>query len=114
MQPELLKWLEDIRDAATYIVDVTRGHSLSTYSSDRTIRQAVERNFEIIGEAVNRIGRDDEAVAAQFSDRRRIVAFRNILIHGYDNIEHEIVWVVIQESLPQLLREVSALLKDHT
>lgn len=112
MQPEVIKWLEDIRDAATYIVDVTRGQSLSSYSTDRTLRQAVERNFEIIGEAVNRIGRVDETVASRFSDRRRIIAFRNVLIHGYDNIEHEVVWMVIQESLPRLLGEVKALVAD--
>lgn len=112
MPPEVPKWLEDVRDAAQYILSETQGKTFQAFSSDRTLRQAVERNFEIIGEAINRVARADETVASCLTDRRRIVAFRNILVHGYDNIDLDIVWAVIQNALPRLLDEVETLLKE--
>ena len=112
MPPDVPKWLEDVRDAAQYVLSATQDRTLQAFASDRTLRQAVERNFEIIGEAINRIARADEAVASRLSDRRRIVSFRNILVHGYDNIDLDIVWAVIQKSLPRLLSEVETMLKE--
>ncbi|UCE60694.1 MAG: DUF86 domain-containing protein [Phycisphaerales bacterium] len=97
MPRETLKWLEDVRDAGEYILSATQGKTLSDLSTDRTLRQAVERNFEIIGEAINRISRVDGGVAGQLTDRRRIVAFRNTLVHGYDNIDLKIVWAGDQD-----------------
>jgi uncharacterized protein with HEPN domain len=111
MPPDVPKWLEDIRDACGYILTMTNGKSLPVFASDRTLRQAVERNFEIIGEAITRIARTDEATASRLTDRRRIVAFRNILVHGYDSIDMDVVWLVVQDSLPRLLDEVEALLR---
>jgi len=112
MPPEVPKWLEDVRDAAQYILTATQDQSFEAFSADRTLRQAIERNFEIVGEAINRIARTDETVASRLTDRRRIVAFRNILVHGYDNIDLGIVWAVIQNALPRLLGEVEILLEE--
>jgi len=112
MPPDVPKWLEDVRDAASYIIEATKGEAFEDFCNDRTLRQAVERNFEIIGEAINRISRADEATASRLPERRRIVAFRNILIHGYDNIDAEVVWQVIQSHLPKLLAETQTLLGD--
>ncbi len=112
MRPDVPKWLEDVRDAAQYILSATQGKTFEAFSSNRTMRQAVERNFEIIGEAINRVARMDETVASRLTDRRRIVAFRNILVHGYDNIDLDVVWAVIQNGLPRLLDEVETLLKE--
>ena len=113
MPPEVYKWLEDIRDAAEYILSATKDSDLSSFTNDRTLRQAIERNFEIIGEALNRIGRADPATFDRLPDRKRIIAFRNILIHSYDNIDVEIVWRVIQSRLPDLLAEVESLLREE-
>ena len=79
----------------------------------RWLFQGRQRSFVVIGEAMNRIGRSDEAIVARLTDHRRIIAFRNILIHGYDNIDVEIVWQVIQHHLPRLLSEVQALLQEE-
>jgi len=111
MQPEVPKWLEDIRDCAAYIVTTTQDATLESYEANRTLRQAVERNFEIIGEALNRIGRVDAQTAEELGDYRQIIAFRNILIHGYDHIDVEIVWRVIQDRLPRLLAVAESLLR---
>lgn len=74
------------------------------------LRQAVERNFEIIGEAVGRLIHLDPDTAARISSHRQIVDFRNMLIHGYDLIDHRIVWSTIAEKIPLLVAEVESLL----
>ena len=65
--------------------------------------------FEIMGEALTRIRKDDEQVLTKIRDHRDIISFRNILIHGYDTIDNRIVWGVIQEDLDNLIEDVSAL-----
>ena len=112
MRPESPKHLEDVRDAAAFVLEVTAGTDLGDYLENRLLRQGVERNFEIIGEALNRLRRDDPQTAARIGDTPRIVAFRNILAHGYDAIDHEIVWHLIQEELPGLVEGVGALLAE--
>ena len=68
MQPKTPKLLDDIRDAAAFIRQVTDGKSLDAYRADRVLRQAVERNFEILGEAVFRLARTDPQTAARIGD----------------------------------------------
>jgi len=110
MQPRTPKHLEDIRDAATFILDSVGNRTLDDYRRDRLLRQAVERNLEIIGEAINRIAKEDRDVADRLGDYQRVIAFRNVLAHGYDLIDDEQVWKVIQESLPALKHRVETLL----
>ena len=112
MRPEAPKLLEDIRDSASFIIQVVCNRTQADYEADRLARQAVERNFEIIGEAINRLSRLDPATAQRVGAVPRIVAFRNILIHAYDNIDHGIVWHVIQADLPPLLTGVEALIRE--
>lgn len=78
---------------------------------DALLRSAVERQFEIIGEALARLARLDETLASRISEYRRIIAFRNILIHGYADVDHHIVWDIIESKLPTLRREVTTLLE---
>jgi uncharacterized protein with HEPN domain len=110
MQPLTRKLLDDVRDSAAFIQSQTRGLSAAQYLNDRLVRQAVERNFEIIGEAVNRLRKIDAGTATLITDADRIVAFRNVLIHGYHMIDDAEVWRVVESSLPVLLRDVDALL----
>src|SRR5213595_4083634 len=67
------KLLLDVRDAGESILQHTAGKSLADYSADRFFRRAVEREFEIIGEALNRIDRVDPPTAARISELRRIL-----------------------------------------
>ena len=110
MQPRAPKLLEDIRSAAAFVRADTQGITLQEFQHNRVLRQAVERNFEIIGEAMRRLEKDDSATAARIADYRRIIAFRNVLIHGYDIIDPAIVWSAITDDLAPLLRDVEALL----
>jgi uncharacterized protein with HEPN domain len=66
---------------------VTEGKTLEDYSEDRLLRQAIERNFEIVGEAVGQLARNDPETASRLSEHERIVAFRHVLIHGYDLVD---------------------------
>lgn len=75
------------------------------------LRAAVERVFEIIGEAMCRLARIDLSVATKVSDYRRIIAFRDVLIHQYTDVDDQLVWDVVASNLPTLYREVAALLE---
>jgi len=112
MQPDSPKLLEDIRAAGNYIVEKTCGRTFEEYVRDDLLRPAVERHFEIIGVAMHRLGRCDPAVLAGITDHAQIIAFRNVLIHGYDAIDQHRVWDAILHSLPVLLQQVEGLPKD--
>ena len=112
MRRKTPRWLDDIRSSAALILRSTKGKGLEEYQSDPLLRAAVERHFEIIGEAMNRLARDDPDTAARIGDYPRIIAFRNVLIHGYDLVDHALVWKIIGENLPALLSEVEALLRE--
>ena len=86
-------YLYDISEACALIVEFTSGRSLADYRRDAMARSAVERQFEIIGEALNRLGQNDPGLAGGITDAPRIVAFRNRLIHGYATVSDEVVWV---------------------
>lgn len=110
MQPRTPKLLEDVRDAAAFIVEVVRGRSLADYRSNRLLRQVIERHFEIIGQAIKRVTQDDPESAARIGDHRPIIAFRTVLLHGYDLVDHALVWNTIGQKLPTALCELTELL----
>jgi uncharacterized protein with HEPN domain len=113
MRPERTpRTLRQIADACSFVLSVTEGKSLEDYTGERLLRQAVERNLQIIGEAVGRLRRDDPETAARLSEYERIVGFRNVLVHGYDLVDDGIVWDTIETKLPPLLSEVEGLLKE--
>ena len=115
MRPERTpRTLRQIGDACYFVLSVTEAKGPEDYTADRLLRQAVERNMEIIGEAVGRLSRDDPETAARLSEHERIVAFRNLLIHGYDLVDDGIVWDTIKTKLPLLLSEVEALLEERS
>ena len=101
MLDEARKFLWDARAAATAIGD-TKGRRWEDYAQDHQLRSAVERQLEIIGEALAQAARVDETVAEFIPDLPRIVALRNILIHGYAIVDDRLVWSVIHENIPDL------------
>ncbi|MFV1967078.1 MAG: DUF86 domain-containing protein [Pirellulaceae bacterium] len=110
MQLETKKCLEDIRQAAELILQFTAGKSFVEYDGDIFLRSAVERQFEIVGEALNRLAKIDSSFKEILPDTPRIISFRNILIHGYDVVDNHVVWDVIQYNLTPLHEKVAAML----
>jgi uncharacterized protein with HEPN domain len=112
MRRETKKYLDDIAQAAELIAQFTAGKTLGDYMEDPMLRAAVERKFEIIGEALVQLTKREAAVAARISEHRRIIAFRNVLIHGYNNVDHLLVWGVVESKLDALRRDVRTLLAE--
>jgi uncharacterized protein with HEPN domain len=110
MNAEVRKNLFDILHAAEEIVAFTGTMDFSSYQSSVVTQRAVERDFEVIGEALNRIRRIDETVLDCISESHRIIGFRNILIHGYDMVDDRIVWNAVKNHLPGLMWEIRKLL----
>ncbi len=113
MRLEARKYLFDIRSAADLLAEFLAGKSFVDYQRDAMLRAAVERQFEIIGEAVSQLARLDEELAARITNYRRVIAFRNILIHGYSDVDDGLVWDVVETNLPLLRHEVERLLNDE-
>jgi uncharacterized protein with HEPN domain len=110
MRLEAKKYLFDMKQAASLLAQFTSGKDFADYDSDAMLRAAVEREFEIIGEALGQLAKLDEELTAGISEHRAIVAFRNILIHGYAQVDDRLVWDVVETKLPTLIREIDALL----
>jgi len=106
------KLLEDIRDAAQFLIDDTVRETWESYLRDRRLRQSVERGFEVIGEAMRRLSREEPAAVDRIPAYHKAIGFRNALIHGYDVVDHPTVWLSVQESLPVLLVEVEQWLRE--
>ena len=110
MPPETAKLLLDMKSATDRIKRFTAGKSFQDYQQDEFLRSAVERQFEIIGEAMTRLIRSDRPVAERITDYRKIAGFRNALVHGYDSIDDTISWGVVTQKLALLQQEVEALM----
>ena len=113
MQRDPRAFLWDVQAAAQAIVTFTRGMDAAAYSANEMAQAAVERKFEIIGEALNQLARLDGSVAARIPDVPQVVAFRNQLIHGYASVRPETAWTIAQTALPGLLLAVQALLDER-
>ena len=112
MQREARKYLWDMQRAIGLIQEFTDGKTFADYQSSAMLRAAVEREFEIIGEAMTHLAKLDSALVARVSAYEQVIAFRNILIHGYDVVDDNTVWDVAESSLRTLSREIDALLKE--
>ena len=110
MQLEIKKYLYDISESIESIEKYLGDkRDFNIYLSDKMLRRAIEREFEIIGEAMSRIEKLDSSV--EISSKRQIISMRNRVIHGYDKIDNEIVWGTIVRHLPVLKIEIENLLK---
>ena len=107
MQIEAKSVLYDIQLAVTRIQEFTGDANFADYERNVMMRSAVERQFEIIGEAVNRLTDIDADLAYRITERRRIINFRNLLIHGCSVVDDRLVWDVIQTKLPVLAKEIA-------
>ena len=110
MNLEIKKYLFDIKESINSIEKyLGKDRDFNVYLSNKMMRRAVEREFEIIGEAMSKIEKIDSNI--QISSKKQIINMRNRVIHGYDKIDDEIVWGTILKHLPKLKKEVIKLLK---
>lgn len=110
MEERIQKWLFDIKYAIEEIDNffLENPKEFSVYSSNLILKRAIERNLEIIGEAVNRILKADPQFPIK--NANKIVGLRNQIIHAYDGISDENIWAVVQKHLPLLQEEVNRLI----
>jgi len=110
MDNEIKTWLFDIIQAIREIDNFfeTSPQSYTEYIRDLRTKRAVERNIEIIGEAVNRILKKDKSFKLQ--NAQKIIGTRNRIIHGYDKISDDLIWSIVINHLPKLKEEVENLL----
>ncbi len=108
--------LSDVQAAAAYILRRTHGLDQPTYAADEDLQLAVERQFITIGEAFARLRRLSEQtgqdIIQHFTGARGIINFRNVLVHNYDLIEEDQIWLVISKHLPVLIREIDKFLTE--
>jgi uncharacterized protein with HEPN domain len=108
--PRAFLW--DVIEAAHAIEGFIAGLDAQSYAKSAMVNAAVERKFEIIGEALNQLSKLDPALAARIPELSKIVAFRNQLIHGYAAVDDQVVWNITQNALPHLTLVVKVLLQE--
>lgn len=109
-QNDILACLKDIEQSIIEIYDfLPEVRDFFAFQKDLKTRKAVERNIEIIGEAMDRILKIDPGF--QITDSRKIVDTRNRIIHGYDSVSNDVIWLIVNRYLPILEQEVKRLLK---
>ncbi len=103
-------WLEDIVRCIDEIFSfLPTSKNFHEYQKDIRTKKAIERNIEIIGEAINRISKN-ESCDIQIKNARKIIGTRNRLAHEYDNISDEIIWAIVLRELPKLKKEIEELM----
>lgn len=110
MKHNIKVWLQDIYKSITEIYDfLPESNNFSEFQNDLKTRKAIERNIEIIGEALGRILNIEPDIA--ISDSRKIVDTRNRIIHGYNSVTADVLWLIVSKYLPILEKEVKKLLQ---
>ena len=115
MDERILKWLYDIKLALDEIELFFEGKEKDFFEYQKNIllQRAVERDLEIIGEAVNRILKRDHSFSEKISEAKAIIGLRNQIIHSYDNISNENIWSIIINHIPKLKEEVLTLIRKN-
>lgn len=111
-QPDPRTWLFDILEAGTRVQRFLGGKTYADYVEDDLLRAGVERQFEIVGEALNRLRKHAPELVGGIGDHARIIGFRNLLIHGYAVVDDAIVWDIASTKLEPLLSDASSLLEQ--
>ena len=104
------KYLYDIIDCCEFLLDITKDKTVDDYKNDRIFRSALERELQIIGEAIVQLDVTSPETAEKISEYRNIIGFRNILVHGYDSLNPDTVWNVVEVKLDSLLGQARRLL----
>jgi|SRR5690625_4848737 len=107
MPHKIPKLLEDISLACSGITEFINGKTFEQFQENHMLQLAVEREFEIIGEALSRLARIDEHnLARHIPEYRKIIDFRNIVAHGYDVIDEAAMWDFARNRVPELMVKI--------
>ena len=112
MKREAKKYIYDIQHALRLLQGFTGDKSFADYERDAMLRAAVERELEIIGEAMSQLAKADQLLVSQISEYQRIIGFRNVIVHQYSAVDDRLVWAVIETKIPTLRREIGSLLEE--
>ncbi len=112
MLPESRMYLWDVLQAAALVDEFLGDSSLEDYLEDPFLRSAVERQLQIVGEALAQLSRRDPDTAKSIPELPRVVAFRNILVHRYADIDNELIWGILKTSLPAPADRLRPLLEE--
>ncbi len=112
MRRDSRSYLWEVQEASRAIRIFTKAMGLQDYEQSELVQSAVERKFEVIGEALNQLAKEDAMLASRIPDLAKVVAFRNLLIHGYATVNPGTVWRTIEQNLPVLEQTVSGLLTE--
>jgi uncharacterized protein with HEPN domain len=114
MDDRILKWLYDVRICIEEIESfINNENDFFKYSKNLMMKRAVERNLEIIGEAINRIITRDQNFIEKIANSKAIIGLRNQVIHAYDSVSDENIWSILTNHLPILKTEVDLLINDY-
>lgn len=112
MRHEARKYLLDIRESYRAIRDFCHGRSLQDLHQDRMFRRALEREFEILGEAVRQLAHHHPGVSSRIPDAKSIIGLRNVLAHAYDKIDADTLWGIVEGKLGGLGDKIDVLISE--
>ncbi len=104
------KYLHDMLSSCEFLLEFTIGKTVDDYINERAFRSAVERELQIIGEALIHLERIAPTTADRIPEYRNIIGFRHVLVHGYDSLDPMAVWNVIETKLTSLSEKIRSLL----
>ena len=115
MDERILVWTWDIDNSIKEVDLFFDGQPkiYKEFENNLMLKRAIQRNLEIIGEAMNRILKRDSSMEQYYSDARAIVGLRNQIIHGYDTLSDDRIWAIVINRLPILRSETSAFLEKY-
>ena len=104
------KYLYDIINCSEFVLQLTKDKTVDDYKNDRVFRSALERELQIIGEAMLQLDRMSPETVEKISEHRSIIGFRHVLVHGYDSLDPDTVWNVVEMKIALLLKQANELL----
>jgi uncharacterized protein with HEPN domain len=106
------KFLYDIINCCEFVLEMTKGKTVEDYKSNRIFRSALERELQIIGEAMLQLDNTYPEISEQIAQHRSIIGFRHVLVHGYASLDPDTVWNVVETKIATLLQQSQKLLKN--
>ena len=105
-------YLYYIINCSEFVLQLTKDKTVDDYKNDRIFRSALERELQIIGEAMLQLDRMSPEMVEKISEHRSIIGFRHVLVHGYDSLDPDTVWNVVETKIALLLEQAKELLQQ--